>query len=122
MRAAPVTHCSTTLEPVSGGDDGPAAAARLRAWVLACMLAGTVPATAFAQCPARGASVGNEGGVQFPGPAARVDLRESLSVQRDCMPAIKPRRLSKSELQDIRRAVRSQSRFNHVGSREPERP
>lgn len=62
----------------------------------------------------------NEVGVQFPAPPATQDLRESLNAQKACMSSAKPRRLSPSELQELRRAVRAQARYNRVGSAEPE--
>ena len=56
-------------------------------------------------CPVSPAEVG----VPFPGQSAQ-DLRESVSMQQQCMNGAKPRRLSKKELQELRRAVREHSR------------
>ncbi|NLX17095.1 MAG: hypothetical protein GXY45_09025 [Ramlibacter sp.] len=63
-------------------------------------------------CP----SPANEVGVQFPGQSAQ-DLRESVSMQKQCMNGAKPRRLSKKELQELRRAVREHSRTIHINGK-----
>ena len=77
---------------------------------LAGLLGLCMASAAHAQCPISGPRQD----VQFPGPPARYDLRESVSAQRDkeCMQGVHPRRLSKQELRELRKAVRTQMMYS----------
>lgn len=63
-----------------------------------------------------------EVGKQFPGPPVQDDLRRSLSMPQSCVQNARQRRLSNRELQELRRAIRSQSRTQRVGDRKPAPP